>query len=93
MLSLRDSLKSGSFGSKLHDAAVFCAGGRDEMLNKASNIGVMSTVNEDVRSLRELIIYGIKGMAAYAEHAYNLGKEDVHISAFIYEALAATLDD
>src|SRR5690606_37391204 len=51
------------------------------------------TENEDVRSLRELIIYGVKGMAAYGEHAANLGKEDDSIYAFVYEALAATLDD
>ena len=46
-----------------------------------------------MRSLRELIIYGLKGMAAYTEHALNLGKENPEIYAFIYEALAATLDD
>jgi hydroxylamine reductase len=63
------------------------------MLAKAENIGVLATVNEDVRSLREMIIYGLKGMAAYAEHAFNLGKEDLTVNQFIYEALAATLDD
>ena len=63
------------------------------MLEKASQVGVLATENEDVRSLRELIIYGLKGMAAYAEHAYNIGKEDISIYSFVYEALSATLDD
>ncbi len=62
-------------------------------LKKASQVGVLATENEDVRSLRELIIYGLKGMAAYAEHAYNIGKEDISIYSFVYEALSATLDD
>ena len=63
------------------------------MLDKASKVGVLSTENEDVRSLREMIIYGLKGMAAYTHHALNIGKEDLAINAFIYEALASTLDD
>lgn len=54
---------------------------------------MLSTADEDVRSLRELITYGLKGMAAYTEHAENLGKKDPEISAFFYQALAATLDD
>jgi len=63
------------------------------MLKKADSVGVLSTQNEDIRSLREMITYGVKGMAAYAEHAKNIGKEDKEIYSFIYEALAATLDD
>ena len=63
------------------------------MLEKASIVGVLATENEDVRSLRELIIYGLKGMAAYTHHALNIGKENVEINEFIYEALAATLDN
>jgi hydroxylamine reductase len=63
------------------------------MLEKASKIGVLATENEDVRSLRGLITYGIKGMAAYAHHALNLGKENPDIYAFIYEAIAATIND
>ncbi|WP_312281443.1 hydroxylamine reductase [Oscillibacter sp.] len=91
MLSIRDSLKPSV--ASLHDAATFTVGDRASMLEKAADVGVLSTENEDVRSLREMIIYGLKGMAAYAEHAANLGKKDDSISAFIYEALAATLDD
>ncbi len=56
-------------------------------------VGVLATENEDVRSLRELIIYGLKGLAAYAEHAEKLGHEDEEIYAFTRRALAATLDD
>jgi hydroxylamine reductase len=63
------------------------------MLEKAAFVGVLATPDEDVRSLREMITYGVKGMAAYAEHAKNIGKENPEINAFIYEALAATLDD
>ena len=58
-----------------------------------SVVGVLRTENEDVRSLRELIMYGLKGMAAYAEHAFNLGKTSEEIFAFVEEALLGTMDD
>ncbi len=93
MLALRDALRRSCPADGLHDAAVFEAGTRASMLEKAEHAGVLATENEDVRSLRELILYGLKGMAAYAEHAKNLGKENLAINAFIYEALAATLND
>jgi hydroxylamine reductase len=64
-----------------------------QALEVASKVGVKSTENEDVRSLRELITYGLKGMAAYAEHAMNLGKTNADIFAFIEKALLATEDD
>lgn len=81
--------------SDLHDAAVWTATTDEDLQAKADSpeVGVLATENEDVRSLRELIKYGIKGMAAYAEHAYNLGKESAEISAFIAKALIALLDD
>ena len=60
---------------------------------KASRVGVLSTDNEDIRSLRELITYGLKGLAAYAKHAAALAHTDVEIDAFLQRALAATLDD
>lgn len=60
---------------------------------KAAMVGVMATENEDVRSLRELITIGLKGLAAYAEHAEKLGSEDSEVYAFTRRALAATLDD
>ena len=58
---------------------------------KASRVGILSTENEDIRSLRELITYGLKGLAAYAKHA--AAHTDVEIDAFLQRALAATLDD
>ncbi len=93
MVALRDGLKGKAPDTVAGDAATFVPGDRAAMLQKAAAVGVLATENEDVRSLRELTIYGLKGMAAYAEHAMNLGKTDPAISAFIYEALAATLDD
>ena len=50
------------------------------MMAKAIEIGVLATVNEDIRSLRETIIYGIKGMAAYVHHALNLQEENIEIN-------------
>lgn len=93
MLLLRDELIKNFSGIELADAGNFIVTDKASMLEKASKIGVLATDNEDIRSLRELIIYGIKGMAAYAHHALNLGKENPDIYAFIYEALAATIDD
>ena len=58
-----------------------------------SVVGVLRTENEDVRSLRELVMYGLKGMAAYAEHAFNLGKTNEEIFAFIEKALLGTMDN
>lgn len=60
---------------------------------KASRVGILSTENEDIRSLRELITYGLKGLAAYAKHAAALAHTDEEIDAFLQRALAATLDD
>ncbi len=93
ILNLRDELKKTVTAGNLHDAATFTVDTKESMLEKAAGVGVLATENEDVRSLREMITYGLKGMAAYAEHAYNLGKEDKDIYEFIWEALAATLDD
>jgi hydroxylamine reductase len=93
MLALRNELKRDVLLKNMHDAVTFNVNSRDSMLAKALSVGVLSTENEDVRSLRELIIYGLKGVAAYTEHAFNLGKENPDIYAFAYEALSATLDD
>jgi hydroxylamine reductase len=59
----------------------------------AAEVGVLSTKDEDIRSLRELITYGVKGMAAYAYHAYQLGYKDDNIFRFMEKALAKVLDD
>ncbi len=93
MIAIRDELKKTASINTYSDAAIFSVDSRESMLEKASAVGVLSTENEDVRSLSWMIIYGLKGMAAYAEHAKNIGKESLEINAFIYEALAATLDD
>ena len=60
---------------------------------KAGTVGVLSTENEDIRSLRELITYGLKGLSAYSKHANVLLKDDEEVDAFLQRALAATLDD
>ncbi len=75
-----------------HDAANFTI--TDENIDaKAAAVGVLATKNEDVRSLRELLTYGLKGMAAYADHAMRLGKEIKEIVMFMEKALISTLDD
>ncbi|WP_300393386.1 hydroxylamine reductase [Fusobacterium sp.] len=65
----------------------------EEMYEVAKKVGVLRTENEDIRSLREIITYGIKGMCAYAEHAMNLGKTKDEIFFFIEKALLATEDN
>ena len=66
---------------------------RDELLLQATAVGLRTDkAEEDIRSLKQLLIYGLKGLAAYAEHAYLLGKQDETIFAFIHEALAALND-
>ncbi|TVQ90699.1 MAG: hydroxylamine reductase [Bacteroidetes bacterium] len=79
---------------ELPEAAKWYAYTPGEYERKAQQVGVLQlSPNEDVRSLRELTIYGLKGIAAYAEHAYNLGHIEQDIFDFISKALAATLDD
>ncbi len=63
-------------------------GAESEYMTKAKGVGVLSTKDEDIRSLKELIHYGIKGMAAYVEHAYNLDKTDDSVFQFMQHALA-----
>jgi hydroxylamine reductase len=65
------------------------------MVAQGEAVGVMAdeSLNADIRSLRELLIYGVKGLAAYADHARILGQEDEAVYAFIHEAMAATLND
>ena len=68
-------------------------GSREEFAAKAAGVGVLATKDEDIRSFRELITYGVKGLAAYVSHANALGKEDTDIDMFIQRALAQTMDD
>jgi len=99
-LALREEMKEelkekGVSLDDMHDAATWFADTAAAMKAKADSVqvGVLATENEDVRSLRELITYGLKGIAAYAEHAFNLGKEDKNVYGFISKALTSTLDD
>jgi hydroxylamine reductase len=77
----------------LSDAALWEPKSKEEMLAKAPSVGVMATSDDDIRSLRWLIILGLKGMAAYAKHAAALGRNNEEIDAFLQQALAKTLDD
>ena len=76
----------------LPDAALW-EGKPESFEEKAKTVGVLSTKDEDIRSLRELITYGLKGLAAYTKHANALLEEDEETDAFIQSALAKTLDD
>ena len=77
--------------SVLPQAALWDGAGDWE--EKARQVGVLSTQHEDIRSLRELITYGVKGLSAYMEHANTLLQENEEVDAFLQRALAATLDD
>jgi hydroxylamine reductase len=99
-LAYRDKIKAkfeelGKTPKRLanHDALTFTVDTMEEMLEKSASVGVLSTENEDIRSLRELTIYGLKGMAAYYEHSVNLGHKKKEIVMFMEKALVSTLDD
>ncbi|HOM29018.1 MAG TPA: hydroxylamine reductase [Deltaproteobacteria bacterium] len=95
-LQLREELlrAAGEDGKTVdHDSALWVAGSREERLSKAKDVGVLATADEDIRSLRELLVYGLKGIAAYAHHAFVLGFEDAEIYRFIAQGLAATTKD
>lgn len=79
--------------SALPAAALWSADTREAYDQKSTTVGVLATENEDIRSLRELIIYGLKGLAAYLKHANELSHDDNEINAFLQRALAATLND
>ena len=81
------------FDESLHDSATWFSDDVAEFDAKARSVGVLATENEDVRSLRELLIIGLKGIAAYADHAAILGFEKDEIYDFIMEALASTTKD
>lgn len=78
--------------SSLPEAALW-NDSEDKFELKAEVVGVLATRDEDIRSLRELITYGLKGLAAYSKHANALLEDDEEIDAFMQEALAKTLDD
>jgi len=97
-LELREVIKAqlinagGVINGNLPECATW-TGTSQEFESKAIDASVLKTENEDVRSLRELVIYGIKGMAAYADHAFNLGYENNDLYAFMQKGLAQTTND
>lgn len=90
---LKSLLAENNISVETTDLTTWTAVTLAEMAEKAASVGVLSTINEDVRSLRELVIYGLKGMAAYLEHAHNLGYTDNSVHSFIQKALVATTND
>ena len=92
-LSVKEKLLSGLENKEnLPDAATW-TGSEESFDAKAVTVGVLSTKDEDIRSLRELITYGLKGLSAYSKHANALLQDDEQVDAFIQKALAKTLDD
>ncbi|ABK61354.1 hydroxylamine reductase [Clostridium novyi] len=95
-IGLRDSIKDELVKNNVQiddikdDCALWKGISVEEFEAKAATVGILATENEDVRSLRELLTYGIKGMAAYAHHAYNLGYENEEIYTFMKKALVST---
>ena len=77
----------------LSSAATWTATTREELEAKNSTVGILATENEDVRSLRELITYGLKGLSAYLKHANELNHDNEEVNAFMQRALASTLKD
>ena len=98
-LKVREELKvayikaGGLIPEDIHDSAIWTGNTVEEFEAKNGSVGVLATENEDVRSLRELVIYGLKGLAAYTEHAYNLKYEDNSLFVFMQKALADTTND
>ncbi|MBU0764817.1 MAG: hydroxylamine reductase [Bacteroidetes bacterium] len=92
---IREQLLSsgGKLPEKLHSSATWFTESDEELERKSQLVGILSVEDEDIRSLKELLTYGIKGMAAYAEHAFNLGYRDDVIFAFMQKGLAATTED
>ena len=78
---------------ELSTAAIWNAKTKEELDEQSYTVGVLTTENEDIRSLRELITYGLKGMSAYLKHANELGYDNEDMSIFIQKALASTLND
>jgi hydroxylamine reductase len=90
--TLFDSVKD-KVGTNLHDCVTWFSNDPSEFAAKAEAVGVLSTENEDVRSLRELLVIGLKGICAYADHAAVLGVTKDEIWDFLYEALNSTTQD
>lgn len=89
----RDLLQTLNNKENLSEAALWDANDDSELDIKAEKVGVLATKDEDVRSLRELITYGLKGMSAYVKHANALGFDEDEVNAFVQSTLAKLLDD
>jgi hydroxylamine reductase len=83
----------GVIPANLHESATWSAENDEEFEQKSGSVGVLAMEDEDTRSLKQLITYGVKGIAAYTEHAYNLGFEDKSLYKFMQDALVATTDE
>ncbi len=94
-LRIRDDLKKKYNVSDdgLHDSATFTGSTKEDFLAKSKEASVLAEENEDIRSLKELMIYGLKGVAAYADHALVLGYEDDDVMNFFIDGMAATTED
>ncbi len=97
-IDLRENLKKELTGKGvsldgLHDSAIWMNPDIDVMEMKADTIGILTIEDEDIRSLKELITYGLKGMAAYAEHADNLDYKDKEVELFMQSAMAELLEE
>lgn len=92
-LAKKESLMAGLVNKDSLPEAALWNGTESDFEEKAKTVGVLSTKDEDIRSLRELITYGLKGLAAYSKHANALLKDNTEVDGFLQKALAATLDD
>ena len=92
-LKLRNNINNEISKVQNYDAVTWNPKDDEDILRKAKEVGILSTENEDIRSLQYLLIYGIKGIAAYVHHAYELGKKDEEIFNFMQEGLSATLKE
>jgi len=90
-IKFRENIKKETNVSFDDDAISWYPANRKDMLDKAKNVGVLSEANEDLRSLKELLIYGLKGISAYYHHATALGYHDDDIPLFMQQALTITL--
>lgn len=86
-------LKSLENKDSLPEAAIWTSDNKYDFSTKAKTVGVLSTKDEDIRSLRELIVYGLKGLSAYSKHANVLLEDNADIDIFLQDTLAKTLDD
>jgi hydroxylamine reductase len=93
-LKTKIALAGGPVGYDENAANIIPATSTEDMIKQGAEVGIMMNpnLNPDIRSLQELLVYGLKGVAAYVDHAAILGQEDETVYEFIYEALAATLD-